>query len=259
MPNSQLNQVLTREFGAEWESNFAEFDRTPLAAASLGQVHKAKLASGEDVAVKIQYPGVAASIDSDLDNLKSLLVLSNLLPKGLYLDNTINVARVELKQECDYKRETEYMQLFAKLVSESEALTSDFNVPQPFPISTGQVIVSELVHDGIPIGSVSLLDQETRDRVGAALFRLCLKELFEWRVMQTDPNWTNFLYSESTGKISLIDFGAAREYGKEFIDVYKQLLFAAARQDREVCKTLSEDLGFLTGVESKVCWSCVYV
>ena len=94
MPTSQLNQVLSNELGSDWRSLYAEFDHVPTAAASIGQVHHAVWkATGMPVVVKVQYPGVADSIDADLDNLGILLAASRLLPKGLYLDKTIANAR----------------------------------------------------------------------------------------------------------------------------------------------------------------------
>lgn len=97
---------MEQELGKDWQSHFSDFDPVPIAAASIGQVHAATLAStGEQVVIKIQYPGVAEAIDSDLNNLKAIVTFSNLLPRGMYLDNTIKVAKEELAWECDYVRE----------------------------------------------------------------------------------------------------------------------------------------------------------
>ena len=105
MPPSQRNKVLASNLGQDWRDSFSEFEEKPIAAASIGQVHSAILKSnGERVAVKVQYPGVANSIDSDLNNLAVLLTASRLLPKGLYLEKTIANARTELAWECNYIR-----------------------------------------------------------------------------------------------------------------------------------------------------------
>ena len=101
MPDSQVDQMLKEELGVDWMNRFQEFDRKPIAAASIGQVHKAVTKSGQQVAVKVQYPGVAESIDSDLQNLKRLVTYLNLLPKTMYIDNILNHTRSELKEECD--------------------------------------------------------------------------------------------------------------------------------------------------------------
>ena len=112
MPKNQVEKVMRNEFGKEWIENFAEFDERPFAAASIGQVHRAKLKDGREIALKIQYPGVAQSINSDIDNLMTILNFGNLLPKGLYMQAFAKVARNELAQECDYKREAEMSKIF---------------------------------------------------------------------------------------------------------------------------------------------------
>jgi aarF domain-containing kinase len=101
MPKRQLEAQLVSQLGADWRSKLLEFEEVPLAAASIGQVHRAKLLDGTEVAMKIQYPGVAESIDSDLSNLKRLVQMTNLLPPGLFVDKIIEVASVELKAECE--------------------------------------------------------------------------------------------------------------------------------------------------------------
>ena len=194
MLDRQLETVLVRELGADWASKFQSFDREPVAAASIGQVHKAILPDGQPVAVKVQYPGVLESIDSDLNNLSMLLKLGNLLPKGLYLENTLRVARKELRAECDYVREAQSMERFAEFLEQSN-LRDYFKVPILYRnLSTRFIITSEFV-DGVTIENTLALDQDARDTIGERLLVLCLKELFEFRFMQTDPNWSNFLYN----------------------------------------------------------------
>lgn len=100
MPKRQLEAQLVSELGENWRANFIDFNVVPIAAASIGQVHKATLLDGTEVAIKIQYPGVSDSIDSDLSNLKRVVQMTNLLPPGLFVDNIIQVASVELKAEC---------------------------------------------------------------------------------------------------------------------------------------------------------------
>ncbi|KAI9207211.1 ABC1 family-domain-containing protein [Polychytrium aggregatum] len=251
MPDSQLERVMRTEFGDEWRSQFQSFDNVPIAAASIGQVHHAVLPDGREVAVKIQYPGVADSIESDLNNLRMLIMFGNLLPKGMYLENTIKVARMELGWECDYRREAESVERFAEIIKSDRHLRSFFNVPRVIPeLSSQHVITTEFVH-GLPLGKVAEMSPEIRNEVSQKLLRLCLSELFTYRFMQTDPNWTNFLYDPNENKIHLLDFGAAREFPKSFTDKYMRLLTAAANGDFKGCVYWSEQLGFLTGLESE--------
>ncbi|KAJ6844372.1 protein ABC transporter 1, mitochondrial [Iris pallida] len=248
MPRSQLNDVLDAELGPDWSSKLRSFDYEPLAAASIGQVHRAVMKDGLEVAVKIQYPGVADSIESDIENVRRLLDYTNLIPKGLFLDRAIKVAKEELAQECDYTLEAKNQKRFRALLSNSEG----FYVPEVIDeFSSRKVLTTELVA-GVPIDKVALLDQETRDYVGTKLLELTLKELFVFRFMQTDPNWGNFLYDGTSKMINLIDFGAAREYPQNFVDDYLRMVIACANGDRDGVIKMSRRLGFLTGDESEV-------
>ncbi|KAL9397156.1 hypothetical protein Peur_011409 [Populus x canadensis] len=246
MPKSQLNQVLDAELGADWSTKLTSFDYEPIAAASIGQVHKATK-DGMEVAMKIQYPGVADSIESDIENVKLLLDYTNLIPKGLFLDRAIKVAKVELSRECDYELEAANQKQFRSLLSDAEG----FYVPLVVDdLSCKRVLSTEFV-SGIPIDKVASLNQDTRNYVGRKLLELTLMELFVFRFMQTDPNWSNFLYDEATNTINLIDFGAARDYPKRFVDDYLRMVVACANGERDVVIEMSKRLGFLTGEESE--------
>ncbi|KAL6228161.1 hypothetical protein ACLB2K_002115 [Fragaria x ananassa] len=248
MPRAQLNQVLDAELGPGWSSKLTSFDYEPLASASIGQVHRAVRKDGMDAAIKIQYPGVADSISSDLENVKLLLDYTNLIPKGLYLESAMKVAKEELSRECNYELEAESQKRFRALLSDAQG----FYVPLVVDdISSKRVLTTELV-SGIPIDKVALLNQETRNYVGRKLLELTLKELFVFRFMQTDPNWSNFLYDEATNTINLIDFGAARDYPKTFVDDYLRMVVACANGDRDTVIEMSKRLGFLAGMESEV-------
>lgn len=248
MPAWQRDKVLANNLGSDWRDLFESFEELPIAAASIGQVHKAVLKSGETVAVKVQYPGVSDSIDSDLNNLSVLLTASRLLPKGLFLDRTIANARTELAWECDYVREREWQERFRAALSDDPDV---FVVPKTFPEACGsQVLTAEYVH-GVGVAKLPTLSQEKRDWIGTQILRLCLREIVEFKFMQTDPNWTNFLYNDQSRKIELLDFGASREYPDEFTDPYIKVLIAASKNDRPVIRDLSIQLGYLTGAESQ--------
>lgn len=252
MPAWQRDRVLATNLGADWRALFSEFEEKPLAAASIGQVHRATLASnGAAVAVKIQFPGVADSINSDLDNLGILLTATRMLPRGLYLDKTIANARTELAWECDYEREAACAQRFETLLADAGE-TSAYLVPKVFPEASGKQVLTMSFMGGVGVTKVAPnLSQEQRDWIGTQILRLCLLEITQFNFMQTDPNWTNFLYNASTSQLELLDFGASREYPAEFINQYVRLLRAAAHSDIEGVRTLSESLGYLTGHESR--------
>ncbi|KAI9850487.1 MAG: hypothetical protein M1838_005625 [Thelocarpon superellum] len=248
MPAWQRDQVLTDNLGSSWRDLFSSFDDVPMAAASIGQVHGAVLAStGQRVAVKVQYPGVANSIDSDLSNLALLLNASRLLPKGLYLDKTIANARTELAWECDYEREAQCGRRFRDLLHDDADV---FVVPRIIGEASGQQVLTMERMEGMGVTKMQHLSQEQRDWIGTQILRLCLREITEFHFMQTDPNWTNFLFNAETQRLELLDFGASREYPPDFIQPYIRLLEAASRGDREACRELSIQLGYLTGHET---------
>ncbi|KAL7831599.1 hypothetical protein AOLI_G00291470 [Acnodon oligacanthus] len=246
MPAWQMNKVLNEELGFSWRGKLLSFQDKPFAAASIGQVHHAVLPDGREVAMKIQYPGVAESIKSDINNLMSVLKLSVVLPDGLFADSSLEVLQRELAWECDYKREAACAKHFRALL-EGDPM---FKVPKVIDeLTTTRVITMELVN-GVPLDSCVDLDQETRNKISFSILQLCLRELFEFRFMQTDPNWSNFFYNAEENTIHLLDFGACREYPKAFTDDYIEVVHAASVGDRATVLQKSKDLKFLTGFET---------
>lgn len=108
MPMKQVTQNFVRELGPDWQKNYKEVNMYPFAAASIGQVHEAILNDGLRVAIKMQYTGIANSIDSDLNNFKRIVDMLGVFPRGLYINEALDVARRELHWECDYTREASY-------------------------------------------------------------------------------------------------------------------------------------------------------
>uniref|UniRef100_A0A8R1DTP3 ABC1 domain-containing protein n=1 Tax=Caenorhabditis japonica TaxID=281687 RepID=A0A8R1DTP3_CAEJA len=252
MPLKQLHRQMRDAFGDDWRDKFAEFDDKPFACASIGQVHKAVLKDGRKVAVKIQYPGVAEGIDSDIDNLVSVLSVGGIFPKGMFLDAFIGVARKELKQECDYEREARAMRKFRELIGDWQ----DVYVPEVIDeLSSARVLTTELVY-GKPVDACVEEPQVVKDYIAGKFIELCLKEIFVWRFMQTDPNWSNFFLGKhpKTGEpcLVLLDFGASRAYGKKFVDIYMNIIKAAYDGDKQKIIEHSREIGFLTGYETTV-------
>ncbi|KAF8582538.1 ABC1-domain-containing protein [Ramaria rubella] len=257
MPNWQMENVMSKALGPSWRSHFSSFDPIPSHSASIGQVHFAVLAASssktgkeEEVAIKIQFPDIARSISSDLGYLKLLLGASAILPKGLFLDSTIKVFKEELADECDYRREAEFIRKYRNM----DPIRSDsrYKVPWVWDDSTEQVLVMERM-GGVSVGGdfVHTISQEDRDEIASRIIELCLRELFQFRMMQTDPNWTNFLWNPHTRQIELIDFGATRAYPEEFTDAWLRLLTAAIEADREACIEWSLKLKYFIGGENE--------
>lgn len=247
MPIKQMMKALNSDLGPNWRDKLDMFEERPFAAASIGQVHLARMKDGREVAMKIQYPGVAQSINSDVNNLMTVLSMSNALPEGLFPEHLIDVMRRELALECDYIREAKCARKFKELLKDQPF----FYVPEVIDeLSSQHVLTTELV-PGFPLDQADALSQELKNEICENILILCLRELFEFRYMQTDPNWSNFFYDPQTHRIALLDFGATRGFDESFTDVYIEIIKAAANDNREEVLKRSIDMKFLTGYESK--------
>ncbi|CAD7674666.1 unnamed protein product [Nyctereutes procyonoides] len=247
MPLKQMTKTLNNDLGPGWRDKLEYFEERPFAAASIGQVHLARMKGGREVAMKIQYPGVAQSINSDVNNLMAVLNMSNMLPEGLFPEHLIDVLRRELALECDYQREAACAKKFRELLKDHPF----FYVPEIVDeLCSPHVLTTELV-SGFPLDQAEGLSQEIRNEICYNILVLCLRELFEFHFMQTDPNWSNFFYDPQQHKVALLDFGATREYDRSFTDLYIQIIRAAADRDREAVLRKSIEMKFLTGYEVK--------
>lgn len=147
MPDWQVDKALKNEFGDDWESKFQTFEKKPFAAASIGQVHRAVIPDGMEVAVKIQYPGVAQSIGSDIDNLVGMLKVWDVFPPGIFIDNVVKVAKRELAWEVDYLREANYTEKYEEMVRKYK----EYRVPKVIrDVTTKSILTTELV-PGVPL------------------------------------------------------------------------------------------------------------
>ncbi|XP_073339949.1 atypical kinase COQ8A, mitochondrial [Pagrus major] len=247
MPSKQMMKAISSDLGPNWRDQLEYFEEKPFAAASIGQVHLARMKDGREVAMKIQYPGVAKSIDSDVNNIMTALSLSNALPEGLFPEHLIEVMSRELALECDYIREAKCAKKFQELLKDHPF----FYVPDVIDELSSQHVLTTTLVPGFPLDQATDLSQELRNEICKEILRLCLRELFEFRYMQTDPNWSNFFFDPQAHKVALLDFGATRGFDKSFTDTYIEIINAAANQDREGVLHKSRDMRFLTGYESK--------
>ncbi|MBL0141664.1 MAG: AarF/ABC1/UbiB kinase family protein [Betaproteobacteria bacterium] len=240
MPPQQVRRVLGREYGKGWEKRFAQFDWEPIAAASIGQVHRAIASNGRDLALKIQYPGVARSIASDVDNVAVLLRLFNLLPLGIDVAGMAAEAKRQLAQEADYESEGRFLERYAKLVADEPGLL----VPcVHWDLTTPRVMAMDFM-EGEPLESLATASQLKRDAVGTLLERLLFRELFEFRVMQTDPNFANYLWQPESGRIVLLDFGATMRFPGEFVTKYARMTRAVIAGEREAVAQGAISIGY---------------
>jgi predicted unusual protein kinase regulating ubiquinone biosynthesis (AarF/ABC1/UbiB family) len=245
MPPAQLEKVLAASWGPGWRRRFRRFDASPVAAASIGQVHRAELPDGRVLAIKVQYPGVARSIDADVDNVATLLKVSGLLPASLDIAPLLAEAKRQLHEEADYLREAAQMTRYGDLLADDPA----FVVPRPVMELTGPEVLAMDFITARPIETLAAASPEVRNRAMQSLLGLVLRELFEFGFMQTDPNFANYRWQEATGTIVVLDFGAARAVAPHVCQSYAALLGAGLRGDHAGVRRALIDVGFFSDAQ----------
>ncbi len=243
MPMSQLTHVLETEYGIDWDKRFKRFEFTPIASASIGQVHRAETRDGRRLALKVQFPGVRESIDSDIDNLAFLGRSLGMAPKGMDITPFLDEARRQLHREADYDAEADAMDAYRSWVGQDE----DFLIPQVHRDLTTRNVLAMDFADGIPVDRLAEPEyrRAERDRAATLLMRLTLRELFEFGLVQTDPNFGNYLYQAESGRIVLLDFGATKPVSPDLVAQYRALAQAAIADDRPGMRAASVALGYV--------------
>lgn len=243
LPQKQTRATLQSIYGLDWPELFARFDIEPFAAASIGQVHKAQLHDGRDIVVKLQYPGVLASIDADVDNMATLLRWSGLVPEQVDVAPLLESVKQQLKDEADYELEANHLRSFGEALQED----ARFWVPDTVDELSNKHALAMSFVPGEPIESLEHAEQDTRDRVMTALIELLLIELFELRLVQTDPNFANYRYDYPSGRIVLLDFGATRAFKVKFVNDYRSLAKAAVAGNTARMLAAADRLGYAIG------------
>lgn len=166
--------------------------------------------------------------------------MSGLLPKSLDITPLLIEAKRQLHDEADYRREGACMMQFASLLAD----TDEFVVPVMHDDLTTENILAMTRLDGIAVEALGHLAQATRNRLVGQLFRLLFREIFEFRLIQTDPNFANYRYVAASQQLILLDFGATRAYPAAMVDSYRALMASAIRQDRHGMNTAAEAIGY---------------
>jgi len=241
MTPSQLKKVLNENWGEGWLKNFKNFEVRPFAAASIGQVHKATLKSGETVAIKVQFPGVKKSIDNDLNTLKFIMKNSGMLPANFPLEYYISQCGELLRQETDYELEAANINNFSKYLENFSGL----KVPKVYDeLTTDQTITMSFL-EGQELSSLVNFNQSEKDKIALSLIELLLNEIFNFKSVQTDPNLANFLVSKDDNSISVLDFGACCRVSDETYELYKGLLKVSLTLNVEKIKLFLEENNFV--------------
>jgi predicted unusual protein kinase regulating ubiquinone biosynthesis (AarF/ABC1/UbiB family) len=242
MPPAQLKQVLTKAWGPDFTKRFKKFDVRPIAAASIGQVHRAQTRDGRDLAIKVQYPGIRDSIDSDLRNLASLMRLSGMMPKGLDLKPLLEDARQQLHEEADYDKEARSLRQFGTLLQDDPT----FIVPDCHDdLSNTDILAMDFIPSE-PIDTLETADQSTRDTMADHLIRLMMREVFDFHLVQSDPNFANFRWQPDSGSLVLLDFGATRPVSPDLVARSRAILQPSLDNDLQAVAQALTQLGLLS-------------
>lgn len=241
-----VHDVISQEFGRDVNELFVEFDEEPIAAASIGQVHRAIIidpATGAEraVAVKVQYPGVADAIDADLRTADLLGTLLAFGFKSLNPEDMVAEIKDRLREELDYTREARNQKEFAEFYRGHPFI----HVPEVIDhLSTARVLTTELVN-GSSFDEVLTWPQEERDKAGEAIFRFVFRSLYRFRAFNGDPHPGNYIF-HGNGRVTFLDFGLIKHFTVEEMDMFKSMVKSAViDHDMETYRSIVENAGML--------------
>ncbi len=244
LPWESIKPVLRDSLG----DKFAELriEEKAIAAASLAQVHRATIiSSGEQICLKIQYPGLAEVIDTDFDAVVRMLLLARWIKAGRELDEWLQAMRVQLHHEIDYLREATMADRMAENVSRGNRASgkesADFYVPVRYSRYCSRDILALEYIDGYLLtqAEVALMPQQRRNALGRSMLELFFCELYQWGLLQTDPNFGNYLIrlndsAKKNDELVLLDFGSVLECDKGFLNHLGNTILAGQENDREL-------------------------
>lgn len=244
MPTEQVRTILHEQLGQRSDALLARLEEKPLAAASIGQVHKSTLPDGTVVAVKVQYPEAADAIRSDFKPTAIGTTISSIVYPGADIDGFIEEARARFLEECDYEHEASAQSRFASLFADHPVIA----VPAVHQEYCSARVLTTTWLDGVQLDTFLARDpdQPTRDRIGEALFAFYVGSLFEHRLYNCDPHPGNYLFLPD-GRIGMLDYGCTRHFDAPFVAKLMQLTRAVHSDEHEALHRAFLDLGMVSG------------
>jgi predicted unusual protein kinase regulating ubiquinone biosynthesis (AarF/ABC1/UbiB family) len=240
MPWKKVSKVLEEEWAEPPEELFEEFEQEATAAASIGQVHRAVLPDGREVAVKIQYPGVADALRADMQNAGLILRMAKALAPGLDAKAAADELKERVLEELDYEYEAQNQRAFARGYRGHPFI----HVPDVITrLSTERVLVTEWV-EGMGFDEVKQLPQDERDRFAEIVFRFCFGSIYHLQHFNADAHPGNYILMPD-GKVAFLDFGMTKHLDKDQIELEITALEAIFDNDPEELRVALHDLGFL--------------
>src|SRR5262245_56419111 len=241
MPWERVRTVLEEEYDDSPERVFASSEEEACAAASIGQVHRATLRDGTPVAVKVQYPGIADALESDLANAGILVRLSRVIAPGLDAKAVASELRERVLEELDYEYEAQNQRAFARAYDGHPFIF----VPKVHSrLSRRRVLVSDYV-EGRSFEDVKELMQDERDIFGEIVFRFCFGSIYHLQHFNADTHPGNYLLMDD-GRVAFLDFGMTKRLTPQQIQLEQRAVDAAGRDDPEALRGALHDLGFVS-------------
>lgn len=242
MPFERVAAIVKEELGANAAALLARMEPAPMAAASIGQVHRATLPDGAEVAVKVQVPGVDAAIAADFRSAAVATSFVGLVLPGASVDGVVREARRALLDECDYEREARYQERVARLYEVHPTLT----VPAVVRAYSSRRVLTTALARGLGFDAFLATSppQAERDRVGAALFEFYLGTLFRHRLFNWDPHPGNYV-AQPDGRLAMLDHGSTREFDASFVRKLAALALAVHADERGALERALLDLGMI--------------
>ena len=234
-----VKRRMAAELGREWRSRFAEFDQEAAAAASLGQVHRARGADGQDLACKLQYPDMASTVEADLRQLKLIFALYKRYDSAIDTREILHELTARLREELDYRREAGHLALYGAML-EGEA---GVHVPAVLPeLSTGRLLTMSWL-DGEAFMAVVSRPQEARNQIARNMFTAWYRPFYRYGVLHGDPHLGNYTI-RADGAVNLLDYGCVRIFPAAFIQGVIDLYHSVQREDRALMVHAFEGWGF---------------
>jgi predicted unusual protein kinase regulating ubiquinone biosynthesis (AarF/ABC1/UbiB family) len=236
-----VRRRMASELGPSWQSKFAAFSQEASAAASLGQVHRARLPDGTEVACKLQYPDMPSTVEADLRQLKLAMAVYHRMDAAIQHDEIYKELRERLREELDYQREAAQMRLYGLMLRDSP----NVHVPVPVPALSTDRLLTMTWLDGRPLMQRLAEDpsQEERNRIAEALFRAWYVPFYRYGVIHGDPHLGNYQVRPD-GSVNLLDFGAIRVFDAKFVSGVIDLFEAVRDNDDEKAHHAYETWGF---------------
>ncbi|QMW22033.1 ABC1 kinase family protein [Sandaracinobacteroides saxicola] len=234
-----LRRRMGAELGPDWRNRFGTFDDTAVAAASLGQVHRATLPGGAPVAVKLQYPDMSSAVEADLKQLDMLFGALRMVDKSIDPSEIREELAARLREELDYAREARHLSLYRAMLADNPHA----HVPGVHPdLSTTRLLTMDWL-DGAPLMSFKGADQATRDTIAERLFNAWYAPFYRYGIIHGDPHMGNYSVRPDLG-INLLDFGCVRIFPPRFIGGVNRLYHAIEANDRDAAVHAFELWGF---------------